>query len=134
MCVEAFPQLIDGRACGLRAYIEQDTYIGLDKGSKGVEEPSVTVQLFLVLLFQAEDDLNGTGTRRNLPILRYDYLGGIFEYVGGHIFASNGVLGDTLLITAHQIQDFESALVDFRASIGNDTDDDLLPSLGAPSL
>jgi hypothetical protein len=132
--VEAFPELVDGRACGLRAYIKQDTYIGLDKRSKCVEEPSVTVEFFLVLLFQAEDDLDGTGTCRNFSILRHNYLGSIFEDVGGHIFAPNGVLGDTLLITAHQIENFEGALIDFRPSIGNDANDNLLPSLGTPCL
>ena len=32
--------------------------VGLDEGTKGVEEPSVTVQLLLVLFLETEDDLN----------------------------------------------------------------------------
>ncbi len=40
--------------------------VRLDQRTKGVEEPSVTVQLLLVLLLQTEDDLNGAGTLRDL--------------------------------------------------------------------
>ena len=36
--------------------------VGLDEGTKGVEEPSVTVQLLLVLFLETEDDLNGASS------------------------------------------------------------------------
>lgn len=40
--------------------------VRLDQRTKGIEEPSVAVQLLLVLLLQTEDDLNGASTLRYL--------------------------------------------------------------------
>ena len=37
--------------------------IGSEKRSKGVEEPAVAIQLFLILLLKAKQDLNGARTR-----------------------------------------------------------------------
>ena len=59
MPVEALPEIVNGRASGLGSDIEQNAHVGLDKRAKRVEEPSVTIELLLVLLLQAEDDLYG---------------------------------------------------------------------------
>ena len=40
--------------------VERERTIGLDEGAKGVEEPAMAVELLLVLLLEAKEDLNGT--------------------------------------------------------------------------
>lgn len=112
MRVKAFPELVNGRSCGLRTNVEQDTNIGLDEWAKGIEEPSMAVQLLLVLLLEAENDLDWTSTGRNFTRVTDDNLGSVFEYMSGHILSGDGVLGDTLLIATHQIENFEGALID----------------------
>ena len=57
IAVEYLPhgvQAFRGRAC---ADVKKDTDIWLEDLSKGVEEPSVGVDLFLVILFHQENDL-----------------------------------------------------------------------------
>ena len=39
--------------------IEQDANIWLENRAKGVEEPTMGVDLFLIFLFETEDDLHG---------------------------------------------------------------------------
>lgn len=48
--------------------------IRVDQWTESVKEPAVTVELLLVLLFQAEDDLNWAVPSRHLPSLRNDYI------------------------------------------------------------
>ena len=59
MPVEALPEIVNGRASGLGSDIEQNAHVWLDQRAERVEEPSVTIELLLVLLLQAEDDLYG---------------------------------------------------------------------------
>ena len=42
-----------------RADIEEYADVGLEDGTKGVEEPAMRVDFLLVLFFEAEDDLDG---------------------------------------------------------------------------
>lgn len=49
MLLEHLVKLVDACAAGLGTDIEKDADIGLDERSKGVEEPSVRVELLLVL-------------------------------------------------------------------------------------
>ena len=44
-----------------RSHIQEDTHIGLENGAKGVEEPPMGVDLLLVKLLEAEDDLHRDG-------------------------------------------------------------------------
>ena len=39
-------------------HIKEDADVGLEDGAKGVEEPSMRVDLLLVLFFETKDDLN----------------------------------------------------------------------------
>jgi hypothetical protein len=48
--------------------------IWIDQWTKGIKEPAVAIKLLLVLLFQAEDDLNWADPSRHLPSLRNDYV------------------------------------------------------------
>lgn len=51
--------------------------IGLDKRTKGIEEPPMTVELLLVLLLQAENDLHRARSLRNFTRFRNDNAGRI---------------------------------------------------------
>lgn len=89
-----FPELVDGCACGLRANIEQnadyadyllqlhrncdpqtDLTIRLDERAKRVEEPPMTVELLLVLLLEAENDLDGARAVRGFTSLSHHDAG-----------------------------------------------------------
>lgn len=48
--------------------------IRVDQWTKSIKEPAVAVKLLLVLLFQAEDNLNWAVPGRHLPSLRYDHI------------------------------------------------------------
>lgn len=51
--------------------------VGLDERAEGVEEPPMTVELLLVLLLQAEDDLNRTCALRHFTLVRDDDMGSV---------------------------------------------------------
>ena len=61
----------------------------------------MTVELLLVLLFQAEQDLHGASVLRDLAGLGDHDLRSILEDVRRDVLAGNGVLRDTLLVHAH---------------------------------
>jgi hypothetical protein len=56
--IERLPQVVYGRRTGLSADIEQDADVRLQNWAKGIEEPPMRVDLFLVLFLKAEDDLD----------------------------------------------------------------------------
>lgn len=51
--------------------------VGLDQWPERVEEPSMTVQLLLILLFQAENNLDGTSSLGNFSGVCHHYMRGI---------------------------------------------------------
>ncbi len=51
--------------------VEQDANIGLENGAKGIEEPTMGIDLLLVLLLETKDDLH-----------RYNIFLRAFELVG----------------------------------------------------
>ena len=57
--IERFPQVVYRHWTRHSTYIEQNTKVGLEDGAESVEEPSMRVDLLLVLLFKAKDDLDG---------------------------------------------------------------------------
>jgi hypothetical protein len=59
-----------GRA-GLGTNVKKDADVGLENGTEGVEEPTMGVDLLLILLFKAKHDLH-----RNDTLLRALYLVG----------------------------------------------------------
>ena len=61
--------------------------VGFDQWTECIEEPPVTVELLLVLLLQAEDDLDGTGTHRDLACVGDHDAAGISRGCGMKIFA-----------------------------------------------
>lgn len=84
--VEGFPQRQKGFATGLCSCINQDDNLGVQNPTEPVEEPSVGVDLLAILLFEAEEHLDG-GQRVGIISVRSDQLlvgsngelGGIFE-------------------------------------------------------
>ena len=84
--VEGLPQGEKGLVTGFSTGVEQDTDFGVENAAKGVEEPSVGVDLLAVLLFQAEHHLHRRQSRRaivnganELLIGRNRQLGGVLE-------------------------------------------------------
>jgi len=67
--VEGFPEVVDRCGAGHHTDVEQNTYVGLQYWTEGVEEPAMRIDFILVLLFEAEDDLN-----------RADALLGAFDF------------------------------------------------------
>lgn len=108
--------------------------VRLDEGAKGVEEPSVAIQLFLVLLLQTKDDLHRASTSGHLTRFGHDDLRSVLENMGGDVLASDAVLGNALLVATHQVEDLEGTLVDLGATIGDNADYDLLPAIRSPHL
>ena len=51
--------------------------IGIDQRAESIEEPPVTVQLFLVLFFQTKQNLDWAGTGRNLAGICHDDICGV---------------------------------------------------------
>jgi hypothetical protein len=91
----------------------------LDQRAKRIEEPSVTVQLLLVLLLEAEQDLDRTGSWRHLATVGNDDVGCVpatrrsvnrdtrslsgyeLKDMGCDIPSSDRVFRDTFLVAAH---------------------------------
>lgn len=109
----------------------------------------MAVEFLLVLFFQTEDDLYGTRVHGSLPSRGAENTGGVLEDVGRDSLATDGVFGDTFLVAAHlhdksgadvavlmfctyQAEDLESSFVYFTPTIGNNADDNFLPTLCAP--
>lgn len=57
--VECLPEIIQRLGSWLRSYVQKDADIRVQCSAKGVEEPSVRVQLLQVLLLEAENHLAG---------------------------------------------------------------------------
>jgi hypothetical protein len=106
----------------------------LDERAKGVEEPSVAIQLLLVLLLQTKYDLHGASTSGHFARLGHYDLRSVLENMGGYILAGDTVLGNALLVATHQVEDLEGTLVDLGATIRDNADYDLLPAVWSPHL
>ena len=57
--VERFPQVVNRSRAGHSPHVQQYTNVWFQDRTESVEEPTVRVDLLLVLLLQAEDDLHG---------------------------------------------------------------------------
>jgi hypothetical protein len=70
--------MVDGGGTGHGANVEQDTDVGLEDGAKGVEEPPMRVDFFLVFFFKAEDDLD----RDDAAFDTFQFKSGIYLDLG----------------------------------------------------
>ena len=50
--------MVDGIGAGHRTDVEQNTYVGLQYWTEGVEELAMRVDFLLVFLFEAQEDLD----------------------------------------------------------------------------
>lgn len=56
--IEAFPEMINRSMARLSTDVDKYTHMWLDKWAKGLKEPSVRVNLLLVLFLQTEEHLS----------------------------------------------------------------------------
>lgn len=61
----------------------------------------MAVQFLLVLFLEAKDDLNRAGMHRGLSSFGTNNARSILENVRSDSLATDGIFGDTLLVTAH---------------------------------
>jgi hypothetical protein len=61
----------------------------------------MAVQLLLVLLFEAKDDLNGTGVHGGLSSVGTNNTRRVFEDVRSDSLAINGIFSNPFLVAAH---------------------------------
>lgn len=76
--VERLPQVVNGGRTGHGTNIKQHANVGLQDGAKRVEEPSVRVDLLLILLLQTEDHLD----RNQSAIRTFDLHGRRHRHCG----------------------------------------------------
>ena len=60
--IEGLPQVVDGCRTRHRTNVKQDADVGLQYRAEGIEEPAMRVDLLLILLLQAEDELDRHST------------------------------------------------------------------------
>ena len=72
-----------------------------DQRAERIKKPPMAVQFLLVLFFETEDDLNGTGVHGGLPTVGTNNAGGILENMRGDRLAIDGVFSDAFLVAAH---------------------------------
>ena len=60
--VERLPEMINRAWTRHRTDVEQNANIGLENGAKSIKEPTVGIDLLLVLLFETKDNLHGHNT------------------------------------------------------------------------
>lgn len=101
----------------------------LQDGRKCIEEPPVTIELLLILLFHAKYNLRGDDAFVRVSELNVRIQSkrcGVFEQVCSNFFAIDCVLHMiTGLIHAEKRQAIENSRMNFLASISYDADDNL---------
>lgn len=72
--------------------------------------------------------------RKRVESRKIHALGCVLIYMSGHRLSVDGILGDSLLVDTHSSNSTQCTGVDFGASIRNDADNDLLPTILPPSF
>lgn len=135
--VECFPEVIYGGGTRHGTDVEENADVGLEDRTKSVEEPSVGVDLFLILFFETEDDLNGDDALfGSFDFERGSdgYLNGVFVNVGCDVVCADLGLCDAFLVATHGGEDAEGSRVDFGTTVADDTNDYFFPAVFAPSF
>jgi hypothetical protein len=129
--------VVDRVVARLGTRVDEHADVGLQHATKGLEEPTMGVDLLLVLLLQAEEHLHGLLLGNQLDDVVLDHhadLSGVFVNVGRDVLAVDLLLGDTLLVHTHTREKSPRTGVDLSATIANDTHNNLLPGVFAPRL
>lgn len=135
--VKGLPEVVDGVSSWLCTSIDQDTNVGIQDLTKGLEKPSVRIDLLLVLLLQAEEHLDGgvsTLDLNNVLLELHGHLCCVFVDMCRDILAIDFVLCDSVLVDTKSAQNCARPRIDLETTIAHDTNDNLLPSIFAPSL
>jgi hypothetical protein len=106
--VECLPQIIDTASSGSGSSIDQHADIGLQNLSKRLEEPSVRIDLLLILLLEAEQDLDRCAALLDTdnPLLDLEcHLGGVLVDMCCHVFAVDLLLCNAVLVDAHRCEE-----------------------------
>lgn len=128
--------MVEGIAARASTNIEQDANIGVECPAKGVEEPSVRVELAAVLFLEAENHLAGNNAllgTLELEVRVKRYLSGVLINVSLDGTVVDKVLGDTVLENTHSSKGVKCTRVDLGSAITNDADHNLLPASLTPS-
>lgn len=127
--------MVQRRAARSGTDVEQNADVRVQGLPKGVEEPTMRVQLPLVLFLQTEDQLAGHDAllgALELEIRVERHLRRVLIHVGLYGLLVDEVLGDAVLVDTHGSQGIKRARMDRSASVRDDADDNLLPPLVAP--
>lgn len=135
--IECLPQIVDTASSGSSSGINQHANVGLQHLAESLKEPSMRIDLLLILLLEAEQDLH-----RSIALLHPDnalldlqrHLCGVLVDVCRDIFTIDLLLCNTVLVDSHCCEHGSCSRVDLCTSIRHDTHDNLLPSLLSPRL
>ena len=134
--IKCLPQVVERHRLWSSSNIEQNTNVGLKGTTEGIEEPSVRVQLFLVVFLQTKDNLarhySLLGTLELEIIIEGD-LRSVLVHVCLNFLLVDNILRNTLLVNTQGGQCIERTWVDLLTSISDDANDNLLPTITAPS-
>src|SRR5690606_32754179 len=121
---------------GLRASVNQNHNFGVEQTAKGMEQPAMRVDLFTILLLQAEHQLHGrkapsdvavSGRADELLVRGHGDLAGEFKDMSYRLLVVDVLLHNTVLIYPNRGEDIEDVLVDLVDAIEDQTDHNLLP-------
>lgn len=102
--IEGLPQMVNGATAGLGTSVDKHADIGIQNAPKGLEEPTMRVDLLLVLFLEAEQHLNRLllGDKLNHVVLDgHADLSCVLVNMRRDILSVNLLLGNTLLIDTH---------------------------------
>lgn len=106
-----------------------------EDGNHILEEPSVRIELLLILLLEAKQDLNGNAAGGDFATIGNHNIGGVLEDVRGDVLGADSVLCNAFNIASHlscaldailqswvrldayQGEDFQGARVDLGATV-----------------
>lgn len=135
--VKSLPQMVDRILSGFCSCIQKNADVGVQHATECLEEPTVRVDLFLVLFLQAEDHLHRDRAALQRDVLAFQFhghLSGVLVNVGCYVLAVDLLLGDSVLVDTQTSQNSASPRVDLSTAITDHTDDNLLPSILAPGF
>ena len=132
--VEALPKCEQGLGAGLGPSVEKNADFRVQDAAKGVEKPTVRVDLFGVFLLEAEDELNGrervrsvVGWADKLLVGRHRQLRRVFKNVRDRLLSANILLDNLILVQTDGSEHIQHVLVDLFETVKHETDDNFLP-------
>jgi hypothetical protein len=118
--IKSLPKMVERGSARTSTDIEQDADVGIESLAKCVEEPSMRVELTLVLLLETEDHLARNNTLLSALELKIGIEGDlscVFVNVGLNSAVVDIVLCDTVLVNTHGSKGIQGARVNLLAAI-----------------